>query len=111
MSTEAGMLHILWENHIQSEDRSRYRLLFDRGRYFKSGGQQSKRLLGKDRLESYLVKMKLTAHEAKHWINQAHEKLYVSIPNVMMPLEQMAVYEQPVRRHDWGCRTALTPSV
>ena len=107
MSTVAGTLHVLWENDIRPEVRPRYRLLFDRHSNVKSG-QRSKRLLGKHRLESYLLKIELTAQDAKHWIQQVHQKQYVSIPNVMMPQEQMAMYEQPMRRRtNSGSRTAF----
>lgn len=81
MSTVEGTLRILWENHIRPEVSPRYRLLFDRYKDFNSGAQQSKRLLGKDGLESYLLRIKVTAQDAKHWIKRVHEKLYISIPH------------------------------
>jgi hypothetical protein len=93
MSKVEGTLHILWENDIHPGATPRYRLLFDRCQDPKVGVQQSKRLLGADRLESYLLKIELTEQDAKYWIKQTHERQYVSIPNVMMPQNQMTVYE------------------
>ena len=63
VTTVEGTLHIFWDNHIRPDARPRYRLLFDRYKDFKSGAQQSKRLLGKDGLESYLLRIKSTAQD------------------------------------------------
>ena len=111
MSTVAGTLHILWENDIQPEVTPRYRLLFDRYKDFKSPAQQSKRPLGKHRLESYLHNIGYTLEDARHWIEQVHQKQYVSIPNVMMPQKQMVVCERSVRRESNAGSRAVSLSV
>jgi hypothetical protein len=75
-------------------DTRRYRLRFARYKNFKSGAQPSKQLLGMDSLEFYLVEIGFTPRDAKFWIRQAHERQYITIPNVMMPQEQIVVYER-----------------
>jgi hypothetical protein len=58
-----------------------------------AGLQPSKLLVGKDALETYLVEIGSQPKISQGWIQQVHEKQGVSIPNVMMPKEEMAVYE------------------
>lgn len=92
MSTIEGSLDILWENHQQAA-APRYRLIFARYKNFRSGAQPSKKVVGDDALESYLVQIGFAASDAKLWIKQLQEKQSVSIPNVMMPEAEMSPYE------------------
>jgi hypothetical protein len=80
-----GSLDIFWENYTTRNATPKYRLLFARYENFKSGAQQSNRLVGADALESYLVEINFTPDNAKNWVKQVNEKNSVSIPNVMMP--------------------------
>ena len=121
MGTIAGTLYIRWENDTQALATPRYKLIFSRyknlsegvhitsreGLYnllvnYRSGGmwspqggaQPSKLLVGSDGLESYLIDIGFRPDDAKDWVKQIHEKGSVSIPNVMMPEEQMSEYER-----------------
>jgi hypothetical protein len=98
MNTVEGSLDIIWENKAQLTATPRYMLLFARYRNFKSGAQPSKKIVGKDALEAYLVAIGFEPRDAKEWARQVHEKQEVSIPHVMMPEDQMAVYEQQSAR-------------
>jgi hypothetical protein len=90
VGTVEGSLNILWENYAQPAKVCNYRVLFSsytslKGimpepapRYFDCA----------DDLESYLVEKGLQAREAKNWVDQVHEKKNVSIPNVILRIEQ-----------------------
>ena len=93
MNTVEGSLDILWENNAQPTATPRYMLIFARYQNFKNGGQPSKRLVGDYALETYLTEIGFKEQDAKEWIQQVHEKQSASIPNVMMPEAEMAVYE------------------
>lgn len=91
-----GSLDILWENRAQAEAVPRYVLVFARYRGFKGGAQPVNRIAGTDNLESYLVRIGLTAQDAKHWIAKLQEQDgNVSIPNLTMRSEYMSPYEYP----------------
>jgi hypothetical protein len=93
MNTIEGSLDILWENNAQPMATPRYMLIFARYQNFKNGGQPSRRLVGDDALENYLVNIGFQKQNVMERIQQVHEKQSVSIPNVMMPEVEMAVYE------------------
>jgi hypothetical protein len=93
MKTVEGSLDILWENNAQAMATPRYRLIFARYQNFKNGAQPSRSLVGDDALQTYLTEIGFRTENATGWIYQVHEKQSVSIPNVMMPEAEMAVYE------------------
>jgi hypothetical protein len=91
-----GSLDILWENRAQAEAVPRYGLIFARYRGFKSGAQPINRIAGTENLESYLLRIGLTAQDANHWIAKLKEQGgSVSIPNLTMRSEYMSPYEYP----------------
>jgi hypothetical protein len=94
MNTIEGGLSILWENYTQLTTTPRYRLLFTRYVRPQDGAAPAKHIVGTAALGSYLVKIGLTPNDAKHWIEQVHQKHTVAIPRIWMPEEELTVYEQ-----------------
>jgi hypothetical protein len=90
--TVEGSLDILWLNTQDRTATPRYDLIFSRYAGFKNGAQQPNKLVGPTALESYLIKLGFTAGDAKNWVKKAHERVSVSIPNVIMPGQHLADY-------------------
>ncbi len=90
--TIEGSLDILWLNAGDPGATPRYDLIFSRYAGFKNGAQQPNKIVGPAALERYLIKLGFTADDAENWAEQAHQRLSVSIPNVMMPGQHLADY-------------------
>lgn len=93
MDTIEGSLDIVWENNTQATATPRYMLLFARYHDFRNAARAHKSIVGTEFLEAYLVEIGFTPTNAKDWIKQLSEGS-VSIPNVMMPSDQMAEYDR-----------------
>lgn len=91
--TVEGSLDILWRNAADPRVTPRYALIFSRyDQAFRNGAQQPNDIAGAGTLENYLVKIGFVPEDAAEWIKRAHEKITVSIPNVMMPGKHLADY-------------------
>jgi hypothetical protein len=93
MNTVEGSLDIFWENNAQPTASPRYKLIFARYHRLEGGAMPSKSIVGAEALESYLTEIGFASKDAKRWIQQLREGT-VSIPNVMMPVNQMPPYER-----------------
>ncbi len=90
--TIEGSLDILWLNASDTTATPRYALIFSRYAGFKNGAQQPNNIVGHAALESYLIELGFTVEDAENWIEQTHQRISVSIPNVMMPGQHLADY-------------------
>jgi hypothetical protein len=94
MNAIEGSLDIIWENNAPPAATPRYMVLFSRYQNFKSGAQPHKSIVGEEALADYLIAIGFKPADAKRWIREVSAKGTVSIPNVMMPEDQMAAYER-----------------
>jgi hypothetical protein len=90
--TVEGSLEILWLNAGDPRVTPRYDLIFSRYAGFKNGAQQPGKVVGPAALVSYLINLGFTAEDAQNWVKQVHQKLSVSIRNVMLPDQHLADY-------------------
>jgi hypothetical protein len=90
--TVEGSLDILWINSTDTSATPRYDVIFSRYAGFKNGAQQPNKITGRAVLEDYLTGLGFTSGDSKNWVRRAHDRISVSIPNVIMPDQLLADY-------------------
>jgi hypothetical protein len=90
--TVEGSLDILGATHTNPSPIPEYQLLFLRYEKFKHGGQQSSRVGGIENVVTNLAKLRLPVEVIMKVVGQLLEKQSVSIPNILMPVENLAAY-------------------
>jgi predicted transcriptional regulator len=86
-----GVLDIFWENS-QEAGTPRYRMCFLNIRREAGGALAPITAVGDDSLQSYFVRWGFAPENAKGWIAKLKSDRSISIPNVMMPADQVGPY-------------------
>jgi hypothetical protein len=86
-----GMLDVFWENS-EEQGTPRYRICFLNIRREAGGPLAPITAVGDDSLQDHLLRWGFALENAKGWIAKLKTDASISIPNVMMPADQVGPY-------------------